>query len=112
MLLDDWRERGGKAHLVRYEDLIARPQETLADLFSYLEVDASPTTVEMVLDRALAESSCEQRQHRTSSTVARLDRPVAARDGAGHGGRLRGESRRAARGLRIRKSVGSRPRLC
>jgi hypothetical protein len=70
MLVHDWGERGGRAHLIRYEDLIERPQETLASLFAYLDVDASPATVARVLQAAHAESAEEQSDHRTSATVA------------------------------------------
>ena len=70
MLLRDWRERADRAHLVRYEDLLGRPEETLEALFSYLGIDASPATVQNVLGAALADSREEQRDHRTSATVA------------------------------------------
>ena len=44
-----WESRGAGAHLVRYEDMARRPQETLTALLSYLGVDASVGTVERVL---------------------------------------------------------------
>jgi hypothetical protein len=44
-----WEARGAGAHLVRYEDMARRPQETLTALLSYLGVDASVGTVERVL---------------------------------------------------------------
>ena len=39
-----WRTRGDHAHLVRYEDMVMRPNETLAALLEYVEVDSSPQT--------------------------------------------------------------------
>ena len=45
-LLQAWRERKDRAHLVRYEDLVFRPRETLTDLLDYLELDASEPAVD------------------------------------------------------------------
>jgi hypothetical protein len=44
-----WESRAAGAHLVRYEDMARRPAETLADLLSFLGVDAAPATVDTVL---------------------------------------------------------------
>jgi hypothetical protein len=44
-----WVTRGENAHLVRYEDLILQPKETLTALLEYLELDSSPETVQGVL---------------------------------------------------------------
>lgn len=44
-----WEARGAGAHLVRYEDMAHRPQETLTALLSYLGVDSRPGTVDDVL---------------------------------------------------------------
>ena len=44
-----WEARGAGAHLVRYEDMARRPQETLTALLTYLGVDESAGTVERVL---------------------------------------------------------------
>jgi hypothetical protein len=44
-----WHTRGAGAHLVRYEDLIRTPQETVTAMLRYLELDASPPTVHDVL---------------------------------------------------------------
>jgi hypothetical protein len=48
-LVRSWQRRAVDAHLVRYEDLVLRPAETLAGIFEYLEVDASATCVQEVL---------------------------------------------------------------
>jgi hypothetical protein len=51
-LRSSWEARGAGAYLVRYEDMVHRPQDSLAALLSYLEVDASGPTVERVLELA------------------------------------------------------------
>jgi hypothetical protein len=38
-----WRRRRGTAHLVRYEDLILAPEQTVAGLIAYLGVEDSPS---------------------------------------------------------------------
>jgi hypothetical protein len=40
-----WEERKERAHLVRYEDMVLRPDETLTGLLEYLELDRSPSLV-------------------------------------------------------------------
>jgi hypothetical protein len=77
------RQRRDRAHLLRYEDLILRPAETLSGVFDHLGLDASEPTVRDVLDRAGVDTD-EARGHRTSSdpraSVARwrreLERPL------------------------------------
>jgi len=48
-LRKSWQTRGERGHLLRYEELVHKPEETLAALLEYLEVDASPPTVEYLL---------------------------------------------------------------
>jgi sulfotransferase family protein len=48
-----WRARGDRAHLVRYEDLVMEPHETLKSMLDYLGLDSSPETVEQVLAHGL-----------------------------------------------------------
>jgi hypothetical protein len=50
-----WETRGERAHLVRYEDMVFRPVETLTSLLEYLEIDASQPTVDMLLERSAEE---------------------------------------------------------
>jgi hypothetical protein len=45
-----WRERRDRAHLLRYEDLVRRPDEALAGLLEYLEVDRSEAAVQRILE--------------------------------------------------------------
>ena len=62
-------ERSDRAHLVRYEDLVARPAETLRGAFRYLGVDASEQRVEQALRDAAAASPEVQRLHATTASA-------------------------------------------
>ena len=64
-----WPKRKDRAHLIRYEDLITRPAETLQGVLAYLEVDASSAVVDGMIDRASAENP-EMKRHLTSSDVS------------------------------------------
>lgn len=64
-----WPKRQDRAHLIRYEDLITQPRETLHGMLDYLELDATDATVEGMLDRASAENP-EMKQHLTSTDVS------------------------------------------
>jgi sulfotransferase family protein len=48
-LRKSWRTRGERGHLVRYEDLVYQPEETLTGVLDYLELDSSPETVRSML---------------------------------------------------------------
>jgi hypothetical protein len=50
-LVGEWHRRSDRAHLVRYEDMIQKPLETVRSLVDYLEVDASEDNL-----RAMAET--------------------------------------------------------
>ena len=69
LLRADWRERAAGAHLVRYEDLITTPQETLAALFDYLGVESGSAAVEEAIRKAKLESPDAQAEHRTSPSL-------------------------------------------
>jgi hypothetical protein len=51
-LLLEWRDRAERAHLVRYEDLIAEPERTLRGVLDHAGLDASGSRVEDVLTDA------------------------------------------------------------
>jgi cobalamin biosynthesis Mg chelatase CobN len=63
-------ERAGEAHVVKYEDLVARPAETLGEAFRYLEVEAGEQRVEEALAAASSASSGTQRLHGTTASAA------------------------------------------
>jgi hypothetical protein len=57
--------RAERAHLVRYEDLVSDPPETVRAVLAYLEIDSSPGVVEAVT-RALTETTPGMEAHRTT----------------------------------------------
>ena len=64
-----WRARSGRAHLLRYEDLIERPEEALAGVLEYLEIDSSSEAVAAM--RAHAEEPIvAMERHRTTPDPA------------------------------------------
>jgi hypothetical protein len=48
---NSWRTRADRAHLVRYEDMVLRPAQTLAAMLEYLELDNSPQLVDRLLSK-------------------------------------------------------------
>ncbi|NET42671.1 sulfotransferase [Okeania sp. SIO2B3] len=65
-ILQLWRERKEQAHLVRYEDLILAPEQTLSSIFEYLHLDNSSSTISKVLEKA-SEDTKQLKRHRTSA---------------------------------------------
>jgi hypothetical protein len=76
-----WRQRQDHAYLLRYEDLILRPEETLGRLLDYLGLAHSAAEVKALLRSASRETN-EMRQHRTSgdaqASVGRWKRDLPA----------------------------------
>jgi hypothetical protein len=60
-----WEARADSSLLVRYEDLVLQPEETLSRILAYLSVAADATTVSGVL-AAASEETEELAAHRTS----------------------------------------------
>ena len=69
LVSQSWSKRRDRAHLIRYEDLIRRPEETLRGLLEYLDLDHDDTTISGMIDRA-AQENPEMQQHRTSGEVS------------------------------------------
>ncbi|HTL17704.1 MAG TPA: sulfotransferase [Patescibacteria group bacterium] len=67
-LLDSWRRRRAFARLVRYEDLVLHPLETLAQIFTYLGLEHNDSLTERALREATAESPILHK-HRTTPTI-------------------------------------------
>lgn len=67
-LYQDWKVRRERAHLVRYEDLVLRPQETVAGVLEYLDLEVHHATVEKLVSTGPEETSRFQ-EHRTSSSA-------------------------------------------
>ena len=68
-LRDSWLRRRSSCSLVRYEDLVLEPESHLADVFEYLGVDGSPSTVKGVLRRAAGMNPKSQKNHKTTSSA-------------------------------------------
>lgn len=68
-LARSWPKRRDRAHLIRYEELIGRPAETLRGMLAYLELADDGATVDGMLARASAENP-EMRRHLTSRDVS------------------------------------------
>jgi sulfotransferase family protein len=66
-LLANWRQRNDKAFLLRYEELVRQPRQTLAAVFQYLELEANPGFIEEILQRT-ATNTAELQQHKTSQS--------------------------------------------
>jgi hypothetical protein len=68
-VLDGYRQRRSDNSLVlRYEDLVQRPEETISGLLSYLDLDASKEKVELVHEAFLARSETSD-AHRTTADL-------------------------------------------
>ena len=65
--LQRWKAAGPESILVRYEDLIQRPEDQLREIFERLEVDSDPATVSQVLTAARLRSPDRQREHMTTT---------------------------------------------
>ena len=69
-----WRRRAERAHLVRYEDLIREPVETLRRALEYLDLEATPSLVRGMIDAA-HDLSAMAPHHRTApSPLASIGR--------------------------------------
>jgi len=68
-LLGAWKRRGKQAFLLRYEDTITRPEQTLAAVLTYLGLDAGAATIARMIEQARAHIP-EAVQHRTTSDPA------------------------------------------
>jgi hypothetical protein len=64
-LLRNYEDRSPQAHLLRYEDLVLRPDETLSALLEYLDLEPTPSMVEGMIERA-SEETLAMQEHRTS----------------------------------------------
>jgi hypothetical protein len=68
-LLREWRARPGGSLLVRYEDLLTSPRETLRELLGYAGLPSGPEDVDAMLARA-ADRPAGMEQHRTAAGPA------------------------------------------
>ena len=63
-----WRHQADRAHLLRYEDLVRNPVESIQRALEYLHLDASPALVRRMLDGVDADSAALI-DHRTSASA-------------------------------------------
>jgi hypothetical protein len=79
-ILRSWKKRRGEAHLMRYEDLILSPTETLTAALAYLELPPTPSTVQSMMQQA-AKGSEELAYHRTmvdgAASIGRWQRDLS-----------------------------------
>lgn len=83
--LAGWKSRRDRAHLLRYEDLILEPVDSLCSLLAYLGVQHDRARAEAMLQRATIDTP-EQQAHRTAGNVrasigrwrSELDEPIQA----------------------------------
>ncbi len=68
-LARSWQQRAARAHLVRYEDLVSRPAETVEGLLDYVGLDSGQQVVQGMLGE-LDEAGEEATKHRTTSAAA------------------------------------------
>jgi hypothetical protein len=68
-LLDAWDARADSAHLLRYEDLVRQPRETIERLLRYLSLDDTPEVVDRMVDSVVGPSA-ERHAHQTSESQA------------------------------------------
>jgi hypothetical protein len=69
LLAKNWPKRQDRAHLIRYEDLIQGPVDTLRGVLAYLELDHDEATIQGMIERA-AQENPEMKRHLTSSEVS------------------------------------------
>ena len=67
-LARSWEQRASKAHLVRYEDLVSRPAETVEGLLDYVGLDSGQQIVQAMLAE-LDQAGEEATKHRTTSAA-------------------------------------------
>jgi hypothetical protein len=70
-LLEAWRRRSEEAHLLRYEDLVVSPYETLNELLEYLNLERSRAIVDRMLPpQSLGVREPSNAEHRTTASAA------------------------------------------
>jgi hypothetical protein len=67
-IVDNWQARSDRAYLLRYEDLMLHPKETLSAVLDYLGLEATEANVRRLLDDASAMAEPPE-EHRTSPSV-------------------------------------------
>ena len=66
-MVNHWRRRKDRAHLIRYEDLVLEPRETIERLLAYLDLDTGSSIVG-ALAESISSKTPELAAHPTSDT--------------------------------------------
>jgi hypothetical protein len=80
-LMEHWRAQRERVHLVRYEDLLTRPEDVLRETFDYIGIDASADMVQRVLRQASApdaELAFHMTSQNQSASIGRWERDLPA----------------------------------
>ena len=67
-LLTAWRDRHHEAYLLRYEDLVTAPDDTLRDFLGHLDLDQNDHAIDAMLRLAEGKRPKEELVHRTTKT--------------------------------------------
>jgi hypothetical protein len=70
-MLEAWRRRIGDSYLLRYEELVLRPRETLESLLSYLDLDAADAVIAGMLAGAPERRGGHQTAETATASVGR-----------------------------------------
>ncbi len=73
-LVDYMQRRGRRLHVVRYEDLVADPGETLTAVLKHIGVSAGPDTVAVMLEKHAAQDDRRANHATTDSAVSSVGR--------------------------------------
>jgi len=68
-LISHWQNWSKQSYLIRYEDLIRQPLETVTMALDYLNLENTPLIVKNIFEQALNHDTPEMQRHRTSKTV-------------------------------------------
>lgn len=69
-LAQSFDERGERSLLIRYEELVEDPGDALTDIFDYLGLESSPSSVAAIVERGRALLDTTRADHRTTEKVS------------------------------------------
>lgn len=68
-IVNSWRQAKDHTYLLRYEDIVLHPQESLVPVLDYLGVDSEPGVIDQMIRVASADSSHARDVHQTSTSA-------------------------------------------
>lgn len=69
VMLEMWKRRCDRAHLVRYEDLVSDPARELSTILDYIGADSAPQVIESMIERGVDTVALED--HLTAASVSK-----------------------------------------